>query len=90
MIENVIILDNKRIIVDSTVDELKQEYYMVSGNEKQIDEYITGKQVVHVEQMSGFKSVTIKGQPEATSIDGLEFGKSELQKLFINITKGGK
>lgn len=95
LLENVVILNDKKIVSTEEAEELLSSVYTVSGLSKNVDKYIETKEIVNIETLSNFKSATIVG--EINSIDranaedlGLEFSKVELQKLFIYLTNKGE
>lgn len=95
LLENVIILNDKKIVSIDEAEELIDKVYTVSGLSENVDKYIEAKKIVNIETLTNFKSATILG--EINSIDkviaeslGLEFTKVELQKLFIYLTNKGE
>lgn len=95
LLENVVILNDKKIVSTDEAEELLNKVYTVSGLSQNVDKYIEAKEIVNIETLSNFKSVTVLG--EINSIDrinaerlGLEFSKVELQKLFIYLTNKGE
>lgn len=95
LLENVIILNDKKIVSIDEAEELIDKVYTVSGLSENVDKYIEAKKIVNIETLTNFKSATILG--EINSIDkviaeslGLEFSKVELQKLFIYLTNKGE
>lgn len=89
LVEEVVILDQGRILEQKNVNELMDDYYVVSGKAEDVDAYMADKEPIHTEMVTGFKSVTVKGQPER-SAQGVDFSKASLQQLFIHLTNGGK
>ena len=95
LLENVVILNDKKIVSTDEAEELLNKVYTVSGLSQNVDKYIEAKEIVNIETLSNFKSVTVLG--EINSIDrinaerlGLEFSKVELQKLFLYLTNKGE
>lgn len=95
LLENVVILNDKKVISTEEAEELLNKVYTVSGLSQNVDKYIEAKEIVNIETLTNFKSATILG--EINSIDriiaeslGLEFSKVELQKLFIYLTNKGE
>lgn len=94
LLEKVIILKDSSIIIDDTVENLLSKAYVVSGLSENIEKYLQGRKCINLEQMASFKSATILGEisPDDRKMAAelkLEFGKVELQKLFIYLTSGG-
>lgn len=94
IIEKVIIIKEKTIAVDESIENLLKTAYCVSGSSDSIDKYITDKTPVNIDKMASFKSATIIGEIAECDKDmakklNLEFSKVELQKLFIYLTNAG-
>lgn len=95
LIENVVILNDRKIINSAEAEELLDKAYTVSGLSENVDKYIKSKEIVNIETLTSFKSATILGDVSsddkalATEL-GLEFSKVELQKLFIYLTNRGE
>ena len=92
LLEQVIIINEGKIMTSKECDELLENAYTVSGVSENIDKYIESKEIVNVETMAAFKSATVIGSVRssdrelAESLD-LKFSKVELQKLFIYLTE---
>lgn len=94
ILENVIIIENNKIMESKEVENLLKDSYTVSGLDKNVDEYVKGKRIINLESMSSFKSATIIGEvtnKEKEIIEKLDLkiSKVELQKLFIYLTSEG-
>jgi len=94
MLDRVIVLNNKKVQVDDSTENLLKSAYCVSGSSENIDKYILGKKCIYIEKMASFKSAII--QEKITDTDKknaeslkLELTKLELQKLFIYLTSTG-
>lgn len=94
ILENVIIMKDNKIIKNTEVEEFLKDSYTISGLDKNVDDYIKGKNCVNIETMASFKSATIIGKvtnkekEEQMKLD-LKVSKVELQKLFIYLTSEG-
>ncbi len=89
ILEDVIIIKEGKIIMKKPVEEILASAYGVAGEEKNVDEYIKGKNYIGVETMGKFKTVTVieETRDEILAKElNLEFTKAELQKLFISLT----
>lgn len=95
LIENVVILNDKKIVSSQEAEELLGKAYTVSGLSKNVDKYIEAKEIVNVEVLTNFKAATVLGDINvddrklAEELE-LEFSKLELQKLFIYLTNRGE
>ncbi|TYQ16710.1 UNVERIFIED_CONTAM: ABC-2 type transport system ATP-binding protein [Acetivibrio alkalicellulosi] len=95
ILEKVVVINDRKIAIDDSVEKILGNAYCVSGSSENIDQFIKGRNPVNIEQMAAFKSATITGQlndndREAAKKLNLQFSKVELQKLFIYLTKGGR
>lgn len=91
LIENVVILNDRKIISSAEAEALLDKAYTVSGISSNVDKYIEAKEVVNIESLTNFKAATILGNLStedkklSQELD-LEISKVELQKLFIYLT----
>lgn len=94
ILERVIIIDDKKITVDDSTENLLKSAYCVSGASGDVDKYIEGKNCINIDHMASYKSATVlekitdKDKENAGKLN-LEISKVELQKLFINLTSAG-
>lgn len=94
ILERVIIIKDKGIAVDDSVEKLLERAYSVAGAAIKVDEFIKDKNPINTEVLGSFKSATILGElsvkdREIINSYGLEINKVELQKLFIHLTNEG-
>lgn len=92
IIEQAIIIDGGKILVNSTREELLQYGYSVSGKTADVDNYIFGKEIIGADTLGGLKTAYVMGKPQADLPDSLEVTAIDLQKLFVKLTntKGEK
>lgn len=79
LLEQIIIVDQGRILRDTTVDEARGLAYTVTGAATAVDAYGSGRRILREHAIGGLKSLTIEGAPEEAA--GLEFGLVGLQDL---------
>ncbi|WP_291570941.1 ABC transporter ATP-binding protein [Clostridium sp. UBA4548] len=94
ILERVIIIKDKVIAVDDSVETLLEKAYSVAGAANKVDEFIKDKNPINTEVLGSFKSATILGELTAKDRETinsfeLEINKVELQKLFIHLTNEG-
>lgn len=94
MLDRVIIINDKKIAVDDSTENLLKSAYCVSGSSDNVDKYIAGKNCVNIDNMASFKSATVLGKITDSDRENagklnLEFSKVELQSLFIYLTASG-
>ena len=86
IIDRVVIIKNGEVIMDDEVQNVIGQGYSVSGSTGAVDDYINGKQVLGFDTLGGLKSAYLLGQQLVDVPVGLEVGKLDLQKLFIQLT----
>jgi ABC-2 type transport system ATP-binding protein len=86
IIENVVILNNGKVIVDKTRDELLESGYSVSGRCEDVDNYISDKELISADVIGKYKTAYILGKADEDISDNLEVAQLDLQKLFIKLT----
>lgn len=94
ILERVIIIKDKSIAVDDSVENLLERAYSIAGATSKVDEFIKDKNAINTEVLGSFKSATILGELTAKDRERinsfeLEINKVELQKLFIHLTNEG-
>jgi ABC-2 type transport system ATP-binding protein len=91
MLEEVVILDNGRLVTQSPVDALRGRGASIVGPAAAVDEFTAGFTVLAEERLGGTKSATVLGDldpvllAQATTA-GLEIGPVGLQDLFVHLT----
>lgn len=91
ILEEAIIIKKGNIITKQSVEELLTSAYTVSGQAAKVDKYLNGKEYIGEESIGAFKIATVMESNENKNVElanelDLEFGKVELQKLFISLT----
>lgn len=93
MIEDVIIIKEGRLVVQSLVEDLLQQVQIISGQKDKVDEFLINKKVLNRE-VYGNKGIAViweeLSNEDYDSIEklGLVIDGITLQKLFIHITGG--
>jgi len=91
MLEEVVILDNGRLVTQSPVDALRGRGASIVGPAAAVDKFTAGFTVLAEERLGGTKSTTVLGDldpallAQATAA-GLEIGPVGLQDLFVHLT----
>ncbi|WP_327637618.1 ABC transporter ATP-binding protein [Kribbella sp. NBC_00482] len=91
MLEEVVILDQGRLVTQSPVDSLRGRGASIVGPAAAVDEFTGGFTVLAEERLGGTKSTTVLGDldpallAQATAA-GLEIGPVGLQDLFVHLT----
>lgn len=94
LLERVIILKDKKVLIDDSTENLLKSAYCVSGSAENVEKYISGKKCINTDQMAAFKSATINEKLTESDRNNaqnlnLEITKIELQKLFVYLTGTG-
>jgi ABC-2 type transport system ATP-binding protein len=92
LIENVVVLDRGRVLIDRPHDELTGEAYRVVGAAGAAEAYAAGREVLHREALGPIAALTIRGH--LTSQDrgaltqaGLAIEPISLQQLVVALTR---
>jgi ABC-2 type transport system ATP-binding protein len=91
MLEEVVILDNGRLVTQSPVDALRGRGASIVGPAAVVDEFTGGLTVLAQERLGGTKSTTVLGDLDPALLAeaaaaGLEIGPVGLQELFVHLT----
>lgn len=91
MLEEVVILDNGRLVTQSPVDALRGRGAAIVGPAAAVDDFTAGFTVLAEEKLGGTKSTTVLGDLDPAlvaqaSAAGLEIGPVGLQDLFVHLT----
>lgn len=86
IIEQAVIIEDGRILVNSSREELLASGYSVSGKSSEVDDYISDKEIIGADTLGGLKTAYILGKPEENISDSLEITAIDLQKLFVKLT----
>ncbi|MFN7251051.1 MAG: ABC transporter ATP-binding protein [Anaerobacillus sp.] len=95
LFEEVIILQNGKLLLQKDKDELVELSLQVSGKSEVVDQYTIGKNVIHEAEIVGMKTVQLFGEKysseEAISL-GLQVDRCNVQQLMVHLTeeRGGK
>ncbi|PGU09999.1 ABC transporter ATP-binding protein [Bacillus cereus] len=93
IIENVIIMKEGALVVQSTVEDLLQQGHIISGQKDKVDAFSNNKRVINRE-VYGNKGIVVIWEEisnddyDSLEKEGLVVDRITLQKLFIHITGG--
>lgn len=85
IIDRVVIIKDGTVILDDDVQNVLELGCTVSGPAGAVDQFTTGKQVLGCDTLGGLKTAYLM-EHCAGAPQGLEIGKLDLQKLFIQLT----
>ena len=84
LLENVIILDHGKVLIDESSEQLLAQGYCVSGRISDVDDYCSGKNVIGSSVVGGLKTTAVLGEREQVP-DTLEVPGLSLQQLFVQL-----
>ncbi|MCU4297645.1 ABC transporter ATP-binding protein [Brevibacterium permense] len=92
LIENVIVIDRGRIIMDETTEEVRSRAVNVVGDADAINRLVAGREVIHRESLGRVASVTMLGQlsnadRELIADANLDLIPVSLQQLIVRSTQ---
>lgn len=86
LIEDIIIIDDGKVLLNESVEQLMSRGYSVSGRCEDVDRYCAGKQVVGEDVLGALKTSYVLGE-KGENNTSVEIGNINLQKLFVELTK---
>lgn len=97
LLEHVVVLQDGRKILDSSVEEATASAFTLSGTATAVAEAAGDRQVLRTQALGGLRSVTIDGAPDdrlraQARANGLEVGQVSLQELVAahGLLEGGE
>ncbi len=84
LLENVIILDHGKVLIDESSEQLLAQGYCVSGRISDVDDYCSGKNIIGSSVVGGLKTTAVLGEREQVP-DTLEVTGLSLQQLFVQL-----
>lgn len=90
IIEEVVLIDNGKFLLQKSVEELLDTGYSVSGFAKEVDRYCEGRNVIGYDELGSMKIAYISGEkPALPQGSNLQITAMNLQKLFVKLTEKG-
>ena len=90
IIEEVVLIDKGKILLQETVEELLEKGYSVSGAAQEVDHYCVGRNVIGYDELGGLKVAYILGEKTVLPQESnLQITAMNLQKLFVKMTEKG-
>lgn len=86
VIEDVIIIDQGKVLKNTSVEDLLASGYNVTGAVDAVDAYCRGRELVGSDTVGGIKTAAVLGKAEDVP-SGLTVSPLDLQKLFIRMTE---
>lgn len=86
VIEDVIIIDQGKLLRTESVETLLRSGYNVTGAIDAVDTYCRGRELIGYDTVGGIKTASVLGQAEHVP-EGLTVSPLDLQKLFIRMTE---
>lgn len=97
LLEEVVIIDNGRLVLQEEADVLRSRGTEVTGNVSDVDEFVAGLTVLGEKSLGRTKAAMVYGALDDAQLIrarqlGLELGPIALQDLFVHLTEpvGGK
>lgn len=90
LIEEVVLIDKGKILLQDTVENLIETGYCVSGMAEQVEDYCKGKNVIGYDELGNLKLAYVLGEREELPPgSNLQISNMNLQKLFVKLTEKG-
>lgn len=90
IIEEVILIDKGKVLLQDNVDSLLETGYSVSGLADEVDTYCVGKNVIGYDELGNLKIAYVLDEKTPLPKTGnLSLSAMNLQKLFVKLTEKG-
>ncbi|HCT79179.1 MAG TPA: ABC transporter [Micromonosporaceae bacterium] len=94
LFEEVVIIDEGRLVVHSEADTLRSRGALVTGPAEVVDTFVAGLTVLSEQTLGRVKAVTVYGelneaQVKGAALAGIDLGPVSLQDLFVHLTRSG-
>lgn len=90
IIEEVVLIDKGKVLLQDNVASLLEMGYSVSGLAEKVDAYCAGKNIIGCDELGNLKIAYLLGEKTPLpSGSGLTFSTMNLQKLFVKLTEKG-
>ena len=90
IIEEVVLIDQGKILLQETVEEVLEKGYSISGVAQEVDRYCEGKNVIGYDELGGMKIAYVLVEKTALPQgSNLQMTAMNLQKLFVKMTEKG-
>ena len=91
LIEHVLLLDHGKLVLDTPSEDLRGEVMDATGPAEVVDEFATGREVLHRERLGGMARVTLRGSfdnSERTRAKklGIDLEPVSLQQAVVRLT----
>ena len=91
LVERVAIIDEGRVLMQASADELRSSGYSVSGRAVDVQAYCVGLDVLGIDELGSMAVAYVRGKPDhARLTDRLDTAPMNLQKLFVKLTEKGE
>lgn len=95
LFEKILIIEKGSLIIDEVMEEIKQKAVIISGDREKIEAVIKGKNVIYKQEIGRLANITVLDTFTEEEINNIkktnfEYGSVSLQKLLVNISKGGQ
>lgn len=90
IIEDVVFIDNGKILLQESVESLLAKGYSVSGLSNEVDRYCEGRNVIGYDELGSLKIAYVLEDKTALPVgSNLQTSAMNLQKLFVKMTEKG-
>ena len=92
LIERVVVIDGGRILLDDETDAVRSRAATIVGDQAAVDLFVTGREVIHRENLGRVASVTVLGDLTADDraalhASDLDVAPVSLQQLVVRLTQ---
>ncbi|SFE30543.1 ABC-2 type transport system ATP-binding protein [Lentibacillus persicus] len=87
MFEEVLILQDGKLVLQEEADTLRDHAYAVSGPIQEVEQFTSDKEVFQSKQLAGMMTAYVFGNMEKTTSAGLSIESIPIQELMIYLTE---
>jgi ABC-2 type transport system ATP-binding protein len=87
MFEEVLILQEGRLILQEKADGLRENTCAVTGKKEEVEAYIKNREVIDTKELAGMMTAYIHGSKQEASAFGLKAEGIPIQELMIHLTQ---
>lgn len=94
LFERVLIIDRGRILLNEELEEIQQKARLISGEKSAVEEVLRGKRVLYRQITGKMANYTVldnftREELNELSNKNIKYSSIDLQRLFVNLAKGG-
>lgn len=88
LLENIVVINEGKIILSASVENLLEDYYMITGADDLVKQWAEDQKIISTQQLGRYTTLGLAGQrPKESDLPiGLEVSAYKLQSLVVDLT----